>query len=136
MVLTGLVLLLMEELNLETVVDEKREYPGHATPHELDVTAYRKGDHKLVVFECKRHQTRDVEKGMTCQFAYVLNNVSAGQGYYISWRDLSKGADEVAGYENIGHIKFTVDDTSGTRVVEFLNRCFAANTLGFFISGE
>jgi len=44
-------------------------------------------------------------------------------------------AQEVAEYENIGHIKLTIDESTRTRVVAFLNQCFAMNKFCLFVQG-
>lgn len=125
----------MDELGLESVADKKQDYQGKATSHNLEVAAYRKGDRKLVVFECKDRTSRNVEKGMMREFAYIIRDLDASPGYYFSRRSLGKGAQEIADLENVGHMKFNIDENTGTQVVEFLNKSYAINAIDLRITG-
>src|SRR5262245_25617625 len=112
-----------DEIGLESVVKEKKEYDGDATSWELDVTAFEKGTGDLVVFECKK-RGRNVEKGEMGKFAFTLIDLGA-KGFLVSEKRLSKGAQEIADHKGIGHMQFKCNLETGDSVLRWLNTVYS-----------
>jgi hypothetical protein len=109
-------------------VEGKQDIPAvNGTTYEIDVVAYRKGDERLVLFEC-RDYNKKLNQEAVGGFAYRIQVIGAAKGYMITPIGLQAGAKLVADYEKIGHITIPRGSTPESYVVRFLNNVLAKVT--------
>lgn len=113
-----------DELGLARVED-KQHLPGESgTNWEIEIVAYRKGDEKLVVFECRRYPNSRIAQEEVGGFAYRVRDLGASKGYIVTPVGLQSGGDLVAQHEKIDVIKLSPDATTDDYVMQFLNKIF------------
>ena len=125
--------LLAHEIELASVVSEKKEFERHVEDWEIDVAGYHASG-KLVVFECRK-RSRKVEKGHMAHFAYVVEDLGA-KGFVVSQKGLSSGAKNIAKHHAIQHITLQWDQDTSQKLVEFMGRFFATRGVAMFICGS
>ena len=95
--------------------------------YNVEVIGYAKGDHKAVLFECRRRTTRNLEPKDAGEFAYRIESTGAKKGYFVTPLEhgLSGGAKTISAYEQIGHIQLSECATPHDYVMRFLDQVFA-----------
>ena len=126
-----------EFFGLEDVEPGPAKVAGRARrvrPWDIEVVGYRKEDRRLVIFECRR-RGRNVEPGHAAEFAYRIDDTGAETGFFVTTLEngLSQGAQEVADYERIGHIRLSREATPDEYVMRCMDNIFVglAETLTF-----
>jgi hypothetical protein len=102
--------------------------PGKARrvrPWDIEVVGYRRGTRRLILFEVKL-RTRNVEPETAGGLAYRIEDTGAEKGYFVTALDkgLSKGAEEIANYERIGHIQLSRDSTPDDYIMKCADNLF------------
>jgi hypothetical protein len=113
--------------SLEKVETSSKKIPGvSGYTWNIEVVGYTKQERNLVLFECRRRITRNIEPEEAGGFAYRIENIGAEKGYFVTplQKGLSKGAKRIADYEKIGHIKISVDSTPEAYLMGYLNEIY------------
>lgn len=94
--------------------------------YDIEVLGFARGDERLVLFECRRKKSRNLEPADAGELAYRIHTTGAKKGYFVTTlqKGLSKGARTIADYEQIGHIQLSADATPHQYVMKHLNNFF------------
>jgi hypothetical protein len=123
------------------IISENREFfglnrvePGptsvpaiHGGKYKIEVLAYRKGDERLILFECRDREDR-LDQEETGGFAYRIQVTGAAKGYLVTPVGLQSGARIVADYEKIGQITIPRGATAGNYLARFLDQILLKST--------
>lgn len=95
--------------------------------YAIEVVGYAKSDHKIVLFECRRRTTRNLIPEDVDAFSRRIERTSSQKGYFVTTlsHGLSQGAQQLADYDQIGHIQLSACATPDLYVMSFLNQVFA-----------
>lgn len=87
-------------------------------------TAYPKGE-KDVLVEARRI-SRNLKPAEAAELAFRVEDTGASKGYFVTplGRRLSKGAEKIARYKQIGHIEVSDTATAHDYIMRYLNSIF------------
>jgi hypothetical protein len=91
----------------------------------IDVVGYAAGSRKIVIFEVRRKK-RNIVPEEIAGLAYRIEDTGSEKGYIVTRMDrgLSTGAEGIAGYEEIGHIRVSKDATPEFYLMQCLDKIF------------
>ena len=94
-------------------------------PWDIEVAGYKQGSRRLILVECK-NRSRNIEPEQAGGFAYRIEDTGAERGYLVTPLDkgLSKGAQEIADYEQIRHIQVARESTPDDYVMRCADNLF------------
>ncbi len=96
---------------------------------DIEVIGYSSGQRKMVIFEVRK-KSRNIEPEAAVAFAGRIEDTGSEKGYFVTPLDrtLSKGAQRIADYHEIGHVQLSVDSTPENHVMKYLNGFFVGLT--------
>ena len=97
------------------------------TTYEIDVIGYRKGNGRLVIFEC-RDYAKKLNQEAVRGFAYRIQVTGAESGYIVTPVGLQSGAKLVADYERINVIRIPRGASPDNYVIQLMHGFLAKVT--------
>jgi restriction endonuclease len=131
---------LREEVGLERVEGEQ-SLPGKSgTTWKIEGKGIKADDGAIVVIECRRKK-RTLDQESVGGVANRIREVGADGGIIVTPIGLQKGAQFVAGYNNIDVVRLNADATTTDYVVQFLEKVFVGASaedmlVAFVATGE
>jgi hypothetical protein len=91
----------------------------------IDVVGNKSGSQKTVIFEVRKRKRNAVPEEIGA-LAYKIQDTDSEQGYLVTKLDrgFSNGADQIAGFEQIGHIEVAGDSTPEYSLMKCLKAWF------------
>ena len=115
---------LRQELCLSEVEGKQDLQGASGTSWEVDGKAVLVNGEGFLVVEARRHTTSRLPQEAIAAIAYRIKDVAGQGGIIVSPLPLQKGAEIVAGHENILHVKLAPWSTSENYLAEFLEQAF------------
>jgi hypothetical protein len=91
---------------------------------EIDAKGVKVEQEGFVIVECRRHMASGLRQKEIAELAYRIQDTKAAGGIVVTPLDLQAGAQKVAAYENIVHVKLYPESTTTEYVMKFLNSVF------------
>lgn len=115
-----------DEFGLESVEKSVTKVQGQSgIEWNIDVVGNTAESDKPVIFEVRRKR-RNVEPEEIAAIAYRIKDTKSQKGYIVTRteRGLSSGAETLAGFEQIGHIRISEDATPESYLMSHLDNLF------------
>ena len=106
-------------------VKGKQVVPGRSgTSWEIDAKGVTADGGGFLIIECRRHRKARLPQEAIGGLAFRIHDTGANGAIVVSPLDLQTGAQKVAAYANIVHVKLSPDSTTTEYLLSFLNQVF------------
>jgi hypothetical protein len=106
-------------------VEGKQVLDGKSgTQWEVDAKALTEDGQDFLVVEVRRYTTSSLKQEGVAALAFRVEDVGAAGGIVVSPLPLQRGAELVARYAGIEHIRLTPDSTATDYLAEYMGRRF------------
>jgi hypothetical protein len=101
-------------------IQPKKELPGIKTGTMWEVDGYGYDiDNQLVLIECKHYGDATVKQSELAAFAYIIQDIGASRGIFITTNGFQSGAIKIAEAESIGLLQLDYNSTNKNFVIRF-----------------
>ena len=106
-------------------VEGKQIIPGQSgASWEIDAKGVKVDGEGFVIVECRRYTTSGLPQESLGALAFRIHDTQAVGAVVVTPLDLQAGAQKVAAYANIVHVKLSPESTTTEYVMSFLDRVF------------
>ena len=105
-------------------VEGKQIVPGQSgTSWEIDAKGVKGDGVGFLIVECRR-RTKRLPQESIAALAFCIRDARADGAIVVSPLDLQAGAQKVAAYSNIVHVKLSPESTTTEYLLSFLDKAF------------
>jgi hypothetical protein len=106
-------------------VEGKQIVPAESgTTWEIDAKGVKVGEEGFIIVECRRRMGSGLPQESIAALAFRIQDTKAAGAIVVTPLDLQAGAQKVAAYANIVHVKLDPKSTTAEYVMSFLDKVF------------